>query len=228
MCFSASASFGSGIVLSLMGMATLRKASVPSQIPIAVFPFIFAVQQFAEGIVWISLLNPQLAGMQAFAVYAFLSFSHVIWPMLMPLSILLLEKERVRRNILWLLLSAGVALALYHIFALFNYPVSTRIDQHHVQYFIQQQPRMRLPANMLYGLAAILPAFVSSLRRMWWLGMFLFISYTATYLFFHIYVVSVWCYFAAFISILIYLLLSDIRTVSPVGGLSSKIANKGV
>lgn len=223
MCFSANASFGSGVVLGLIGISTLRKTSGSSQRAIALIPLIFAVQQIAEGFVWLSMINGGFSSWRAVFPYIFLTFSHIIWPVWMPLSVLILENGRKRKNILRVLFFGGLLLAAYHVFSLSFFRVSARVDQHHIQYFIDQPAWMRLPSNVLYGSAAILPAFVSSVRRMWWLGLFLLLSYLFTYFFFHHYIVSVWCYYATFISIVIYLVLSGLRNEAGYGGIKGNL-----
>ena len=50
MCFSTEASFISGAVLSIIGIATIKKAQTPAQIIFAVIPLLFAVQQIAEAL----------------------------------------------------------------------------------------------------------------------------------------------------------------------------------
>lgn len=226
MCFSASASFGSGVVLSLIGIGTLRKASDNNQKAIALIPGIFAVQQVAEGFVWLSMSHPEFSRVHAVFPYIFLTFSHIIWPVWMPFSMLVLESVRSRKTILWLLFSAGLLLAAYHVYSLIFFNVRVRIDRHHIQYFIDQPVSMRLLSNILYGSAAILPAFVSSVRRMWWLGVFLLVSYLFTYYYFHHYIVSVWCYYATFISILVYLVLSELQNESDYTGIKENLYSK--
>ena len=93
MCFSAGASFGAGVVLSVIGIASLKKVQTPSQIVFASVPLIFSVQQITEGFLWLALSNPAFAFLQQFTTYTFLFFAQVVWPMWVPLAIFLLEKE---------------------------------------------------------------------------------------------------------------------------------------
>ena len=97
MCFSANASFGSAAVLSLIGVVTMRKASTSAQLALGCFPFIFALQQLSEGFVWFSFTSLSTAGWQSIPIYFFLVFSHVIWPVWIPLSIFLIEKRNDRK-----------------------------------------------------------------------------------------------------------------------------------
>ena len=55
MCFSAGASFTAGVVLSAVGVANHRKAKKPSQRLLALIPFLFGLQQVAEGVLWVTL-----------------------------------------------------------------------------------------------------------------------------------------------------------------------------
>ena len=55
MCFSATASFAAAGVLGTIGVATLRHVREPRSLLFASVPMLFAVHQFAEGMVWLGL-----------------------------------------------------------------------------------------------------------------------------------------------------------------------------
>jgi hypothetical protein len=57
MCFSASASFIAGATLSAVGLATLRMTKRKAEIPFAMIPLLFGVQQITEGMIWLSFRN---------------------------------------------------------------------------------------------------------------------------------------------------------------------------
>src|ERR1700704_1243434 len=109
MCFSAGASFGASAVLSVIGTAAIIKARTVPQGLFAGIPMIFSIQQLAEGLLWLSLKDPQLAEWQPFFTYLFLVFALVAWPVWIPLTIRKLEKDVQRKKILTLLLLAGAA-----------------------------------------------------------------------------------------------------------------------
>lgn len=215
MCFSANASFGSAVVLSLIGVVTMRKASTSTQLALGCFPFILALQQLSEGFVWFSFTSLSTAGWQSIPIYSFLVFSHVIWPVWIPLSIFLLEKRNDRKIMLYVMVGIGLILSIYHVFCLVFYSVTTQINGHHLQYVIDHPKALLLPGNVLYGMATIIPTFISSVKRMWWLGFFIIISYSATYLFYQAYVISVWCFFATFMSAIVYLILLKLQKSLP-------------
>ena len=88
MCFSAGASFTSGVVLSVIGGGTLRKVRKPSQVLFACISVFFAFQQFTEGVLWKTIGNVDYAGVQKAATYIFLVMAEVVWPVMIPCSIL--------------------------------------------------------------------------------------------------------------------------------------------
>ena len=84
MCFSASASFGAGVVLSVIGVASIKKAKSPTQIIFASIPLIFAVQQITEGFLWLSLTHSNFASLKQVTTYIFLFFAQIVWPIWVP------------------------------------------------------------------------------------------------------------------------------------------------
>jgi hypothetical protein len=64
MCFSAEASFAGGVIISAIGVATIRKIHQPSQLVFGLIPLFFGVQQFCEGFLWLSFQNPDFAQYQ--------------------------------------------------------------------------------------------------------------------------------------------------------------------
>ena len=58
MCFSAEASFGTGVVIAIVGAVAVRKAETPSRRVFAMIPLFLSIQQCMEGILWLSLSHP--------------------------------------------------------------------------------------------------------------------------------------------------------------------------
>ena len=96
MCFSATASFGASIVLTGIGVASLKQVKEPAQYPFASIPLIFGVQQFFEGVVWIASTNSQWSGYQYPAAYGFLVIAQMVWPLLFPLAFQGIVKDVLR------------------------------------------------------------------------------------------------------------------------------------
>ena len=112
MCFSANASFIAGTALSVLGVATLRATRRKAQIPFAAIPLLFGIQQIVEGMLWLSFRfdAPQL---NVAMTYLFSMFSHVLWPMFVPFSIVLLETVPWRRKVILGFLGIGLLVGFY-------------------------------------------------------------------------------------------------------------------
>jgi len=212
MCFSAGASFGASAVLSVIGVAVIKKADSPYQIPFASIPLIFSVQQFSEGFVWLSLSNPAFAPMEKISTFTFLIFAQIIWPLFVPISITLLEKNVKRKNILKIFIGVGILVAFYFAHRLLMYGVKPNIARLHVAYKQVHPDSLGHIADMLYGIATLAPTFLSKVKRMWAFGLLVAISYMITFVFYSNNILSVWCFFASIISITIYVIVRGIVT----------------
>ena len=112
MCFSAPASFTAAAVLLGLGTVTMRRARSRRELPYAAIPLLFGVQQLLEGMLWLTfpdrapLLNVALTHLYSF-------FSHVLWPIYVPLAALALESVRWRRRVLVAIAVAGALVGLY-------------------------------------------------------------------------------------------------------------------
>lgn len=211
MCFSASASFGAGAVLTLIGVASILKVKHPSHMLFASIPLIFAVQQTAEGFLWKTLPIPAYGAAQVTFTYIFLFFALVVWPVWVPLAVLRLEKRPHRRNILRVLAVAGILVGAYLGYCLYTYPVHAAIVGYHVDYTLDFPQNFKYANTILYGLATVGPQFVSPVKRMWVLGLAVGISYIISAIFYEHYVLSVWCFFASVISIAIYIVMREVE-----------------
>lgn len=210
MCFSATASFSAGVVLTGIGIASIKKTHHKSQLFFASIPLIFGVQQLSEGLLWITLPNPDLVNLQKIATYTFLFFAQIIYPIWVPSSILYLEKSKTRKTIQKLLVGAGLLVGCYLAYCLPTFQVEAKIIGHHITYFQDYPKSLSNYYIFLYALATIAPTFFSHIKRMWVLGLTIFISYIITVIFYENYILSVWCFFSSIISISIYLIMVEI------------------
>lgn len=212
MCFSAVASFAGGVVISAVGVATQRKVRKPAQRLFALIPLLFGFQQFLEGVLWITLRAGGLDWLQNTATYIFLITALVIWPVMIPLSMWFMEELKARKNILVGLITAGGIVSIFYIYCLISYNVTAQINSFHIQY-IDEFPAILVRIAFAFYLAStIVPLFVSSFKRMWLFGILIMVSCIVTGIFFSQYLTSVWCFFAALISIAIYWILSGTRS----------------
>lgn len=209
MCFSVEASFAGSVVISIIGVATITKVHKPSQLVFASIPLFFGIQQFAEGLVWMSLPNPDAIVIQKFATYLFLIMADFLWPMMIPLAVLFMEKNQKKKRILHGFAVAGILLSLYYAFCLLTYNIYPQISGYHIQYKTDFPKTLGLIAFAIYLIVTITPLFISSIQRTHLLGALMFLSCLITAIFFRQYLTSVWCFFAAIISGVIFWILSD-------------------
>lgn len=211
MCFSAEASFVAGGVLAVVGVASVKNAKSADQIPFAAIPFLFAVQQSAEGTVWLGLGIANAESWRQFPIYIFLILAQVVWPFWVPLSVLLLEKNSLRRKIMQVILSMGVAISFYLLYCLFAYDVSAEIHSGHIKYALDFPLHFVWLTNIFYFVPTVIPLFICSIKKMVLLGIMVLISLIVAQVYFEAHLISVWCYSAAIISITIFWISADFR-----------------
>lgn len=202
MCFSAEASFGASAILLTIGAVAVKKSSTTPQRLLAGIPLVFGVQQFTEGILWLSLTYPAMVRWQQIATYTFLVFAQVVWPIMVPLSIFLLEPHKTNRKILNWFLALGAIVSAYLGYCLLFYRVQSSISCYHILYDVDY-PKLFKYSGLTYFVATVFPPIVSSIKRLRLLGVAIFISYVVTIVFYENYLVSVWCYFASIISVVV-------------------------
>lgn len=210
MCFSATASFSASLALIICGIASLAYAKQKRLRMIALIPFIFGLQQFAEGMVWTSFLNTDLASIRMIASYIFLACAGIVWPIWIPLAVVQFEGTHARKLFMPSLM-AGIIVALGFIAFVLFYPLTVKATCNVVYYFEFSQTSLAEWSNVinatgsaLYILATIVPFFITRNKTLWFLGSLVAISYIASYIFYTEAFTSVWCFFAALISIFVY------------------------
>lgn len=202
MCFSASASFIAGTSLCVVGVATIRKAATRAELPFATIPLLFGIQQLTEGVIWLTFSHHAPHLKQAMT-YLYSGFSHVLWPIYMPLAVGLLEAVRWRRKAIFAFEGAGVAVGLYLLYFLIARPVVAAVIGLHIVYV---SPHFYvIPMMVLYFSATCFSCFFSSHGFVRLFGVLALLSFIAAYVVQVMAAVSIWCFFAAILSLLIYI-----------------------
>jgi hypothetical protein len=210
MCFSATASFTGGAILSLIGFATIRKNQEPAQRLFAAIPIVFGVQQIAEGFVWLALQSPGHDLILKVATYIFLLAAVVVWPTMLPLSILLMTKPKPKQiSVLNLFLAVGIAVSVSYGIGLLLFAVTAQISNFHILYSMDTPRSLNMVGSIAYLLATIPILFVTKSTKIFLFGIIIVIAYAATQIFFRDYLVSVWCFFAALASVMIWWIVKE-------------------
>lgn len=200
MCFSATASFTAGVALSIVGVATLRLTRRKVDIPFATIPLLFGAQQIVEGFLWLSF-RFNAPDLKMATTYLFSIFSHSLWPIFVPFSIGLFESVLWRRKTIWGFQVVGLVVGLYLLYMLVEFPV-TAVATENIGYV---SPHFYNILVMLFYLAATcVSCFFSSHATIRLFGFLALLFFLVAYGFFTIALFSVWCFFAAVLSSLIY------------------------
>lgn len=128
-------------------------------------------------------------------------FSHVLWPAYVPLAVLLLEPPGGRNRLLKLTAIAGVGVGLYLLYSMFEYPITSRPTGGHIEYV---SPHFFAALTMTgYLLATTVSPLLSNEGMVRIFGAFALISFVLAYLIFARWFISVWCFFAAILSVVV-------------------------
>ena len=186
----------------VMGAVTTSRVRRGAEVPFALIPGLFGVQQLLEGALWLTFPdNASLVNSVLTHAYSF--FSHVLWPTYVPIAVLLLEPETWRRKVLMAIAVAGTAVGLYLMYFLVTEPIVSEVVGRHISY---KSPHFYVAAVVtLYVLATCVSSLVSSCKTIRWFGAATFAALVAAYAFYAFWFISVWCFFAAVLSVIVLL-----------------------
>lgn len=209
MCFSAAASFTASAVLGVVGIATIARAKNGREVPLAIIPLFFAVQQFIEGLLWVSL-----RGTQEYALpltYLFLFFALLWWPIFAPLATYFIEDVPWRKKIIAGFCVLGIVVGVAQYSAFLWHPTTGEVINKCI-FYTAWRPFPQLPIVILYGLATVGASLISSKRI---INLFGILSAIFAFIAWRIYAAnfsSVWCYFAAVLSLILYFYFRSKKT----------------
>jgi hypothetical protein len=207
MCFSAEASFTASIALAAISWASYQRINKPKQLLLLGVPLGFALQQFLEGLVWLAFkynFNPVL---NKLVIYGFLFFAYIFWPVYLPLVLTKLERTTKNRKILTGLAVLGSFVSISLLVMLIAGGATAEFANCHIVYQLGVHWlnfNLTLVAVLLYVLVTVGSLLVSSLRGMRVLGIATLGTFIFAQYFYYTAAVSVWCFFAALLSLLIY------------------------
>jgi hypothetical protein len=220
MCVSAPMSFVVSTALFAAGTHCARTTVLKRRwgwLPLAILPIVFAFQQLVEGLVWIGLGRHDDA-LVRWASVTYLYFAIAFYPLWVPFSFFCAEP----RSGLRLLFGTMTLLALawtWLYFPVILHPdqlLLTEVVHHSIRYDIRTVPGEavvpRVGWRAGYLLLVCVPFLASRARgqespsrRRWDLaaGTALLVTFIACYLFFLDVFISVWCFVAAALSLLL-------------------------
>lgn len=171
-----------------IGALTLKSAKHPRVWPFASIPLLFATQQLIEGVIWLTF-SADAPLLNTVMTHAYSFFSHVLWPVCLPVAVLMIEPPGGRRRTLTALVLAGSALGIYLLYVLVAFPVVSRPTGQHVEY---DSPHFFAAAVMtLYLASTTVSPLLSTLRGVKVVGVLALLSFGAACSFYATWFISV-------------------------------------
>src|SRR5690348_5450425 len=217
MCFSATASFTLSGLLIGVGAASVARSSSPSHRVLAAAPLLFGAQQAAEGVVWLTVGSASHVTIEHVALDVFIAFALVIWPFWIPLSMQRIERDAGRRRILTWLCWFSAFVAASAAILVSRWQPTAQVAGHSLRYDYPgtENTALHLVLVLSYATATVAPFFVSTARLARTLGVILTLSVVAAAVIRREALTSVWCFFAAVLSVLVFFAVSGDRTSQP-------------
>jgi hypothetical protein len=208
MCYSPEASFAATGFLTLSGIYFASTRVITKRnIMLAAIPFIFATHQFSEGLIWLSFDQDPKPFYTMHIVWFYVIIAHLFWPIYIPVSII--QHDRPSNNkfkyYFWLLF--GVAISTYLLWCMTinsDMVYAIACDRYSIEYYFDV-PYKDL-TRILFLLSVTMPFFISSNKKFKWvLGpAWAFTFIVAKIIAGNTTLPSIWCFFAAIISIIIF------------------------
>jgi hypothetical protein len=202
-CLSPEASFLAAGALAPVGVATLRAARARNELIVASLPLLFALHQLTEGFVWLGVQGEISAAAEQAATRVYLLFAQVALPLLVPLGMLLLEPDRMRRRWMLALLGVGAVVSLRLLWVVTAHPVGADDLDRAIAYDTDVLFGAWVGAG--YVAATCGPVLLSTRRHLRWFGVANLVGLGLASAIRYSAVTSVWCAYAALVSVLILL-----------------------
>lgn len=202
MCFSAEASFAGAAVITTAGVASLALVREKREVPFAALPLTFGIHQALEGVTWLELDGHTDAALSGWGVHLWVLFAWALLPIYVPWAVWLIERDPKRRRLMAPLLVVGGILSVYMFIQAVQPEVQVSVVDHNLDYLLD----VSVPAWWLavpYVAATCLTPMLSSRRWIFAFGVGNFLAMCAAALMQAKDYSSIWCTFAAVLSLII-------------------------
>ena len=237
MCFSATVSYSAAVVLVSTGVYAVQQARrlSPPYLLWALIPVLFGVQQAFEGGVWQALTAGNANAVVPFAL-GFHFFSHFLWLWWLPLCSYLVEPDqtskigKLRKRVIGgcAIFGAFAGALVYSVMLFHPEWMSVAVREHSIIYDFVVPYNITIPyfssihipitPVMLYGLTILVPLLSSSHRLIRIFGVLVALSMVLASAAYNEAFVSVWCFFAAVLSLYLVYMIRHLVAVSKTHG----------
>lgn len=202
MCFSVAASFIASGSLGTAGTITVRRMKKDAPLlPFAVIPLLFAIQQGIEGVIWLVGTNDPF--LHDAATFAYVMFSHVLWPTYVPVAVRMIEPGASRKRVINWFILLGLGVSIYILYHVFRGPVTSTLSPRGIIYDLHLPNVVVVP--IAYVVASCGSCLASSHKFVRVFGMTMLASLLIAYWYYLDSFTSVWCFFAAILSLIIFM-----------------------
>ncbi len=186
---------------------TVRRAG-KTDLMLAGIPIIFSLQQVLEGVVWLT----KGAGCGRDAGYCFVIIAFCLWPLYVPVATWRSEADPRQRAYMLSFAPPGAAVAAAAAWVLF---VGLKID--FATNKIQYLPTTRYPLifDYLYAICVTGPLLLHRNIYLRFFGILILVFFGLSTLLFNPARYSVWCFFAAISSIVLYFFVASRSSAAP-------------
>lgn len=199
MCFDATASFAGGIVVTGLAVTTVRLVRDRRELWFASLPLIFGIHQILEGIIWRQVDQSTELSVRSPAVEAWLFIAWFLLPIWLPLSVRAFEPDQRKRTWMTALAVLGAITGTFLYLSSMAYATDVIVNGHHLEYRLPFHPGW--PMGIPYVTATCLPLLLSSRRFVNRFGVAMVLSMGVSVAIAAKEFSSVWCFFAALLSI---------------------------
>ena len=201
MCFSAEADVVAGLVVTAIGLDSLRQVRRPAERPLGALPVLLGAHLLVEAVVWQGLTGEVSASTGRDAMWLYLFFALLVLPVFVPLAVLAVEPDPGRRRTMGYLAILGTALAGIYLVAMVQAPVDVHIDGNHLAYRLGIDHGGLLAG--VYAVVACAPPMLSSEHRIAAFGLANLGAVVALVWIQSSVLTSLWCAWAAVTSVAI-------------------------
>ncbi|WP_147212934.1 DUF6629 family protein, partial [Nocardioides szechwanensis] len=200
MCFSMEADLVAGAVLLPIGVLSLSHVREPREVPLAALPLLLGVHQLVEAVVWAGVDGSVSSDLAHLAALVYVVIALPLLPTLFPLAVWLIETSS-RRRLVVPFLAVGVVVSAYMGLRLWQNGLDVVAHDFGLEY------RVGLGFQELwtgaYVVATMGACVVSSYRTVVAFGVLNLIGLTIVGLAYAQAFASLWCVYAALVSVLI-------------------------
>jgi hypothetical protein len=201
MCFSSEADFTAAVVVGVVGVETLRRVRTRGELIVGSLPLLFAMHQFTEAFVWLGLRGEVSSGLRNTATDVYVIYAYSVLPIIAPIGLYLIEPSRKHRRWVLPFVALGIAVGGYLLWQVTQYPIYVQEYASCIAY--NTYTPFETPAVVAYVIATCVPALLSSRRYLQWFGVANVVGVAIALSIREADFTSVWCVYAALVSVLI-------------------------